>query len=86
VFRGEKEGAMAKPQCEPKADASDLVMTQAELPPGIDAPTPKAEHDRILADSDVPADVERDIHRLAERVGGLYRLREVIDNMCGAAE
>jgi hypothetical protein len=85
VFSGDEEGAMAKPPCEPKAGASDPAA-RAELPPGIDAPTPKPEHDRILADSEVPADVERDIHRLAERVGGLYRLREVIDGMCGAAE
>lgn len=76
---------MAKPQCE-RPDASDLVMTQAELPPGIDAPTPKSEHDRIMAGTELPPDVERDIHLLAERVGGLYRLREVIDGMCGAAE
>jgi hypothetical protein len=74
---------MAKPQSEPKAGASGPGMPQAELPPGIDAPTPKAEHDRIMTGADVPADVERDIHQLAERVGGLYRLREVINDMCG---
>lgn len=76
---------MAKPQCEPKADASDLVMTQAELPPGIDAPTPKAEHDRIMSGANLPPDVERDIRRLADRVGGLPRLRELIDEMAGTA-
>ena len=72
---------MAKSQCD-RPDASDLVMTQAELPPGIDAPTPKAEHDRILAGTEPPPDVERDIHQLAERVGGLDRLRDLIDGMC----
>lgn len=75
---------MAKPQCE-RPDASDLVMTQAELPPGIDAPTPKAEHDRIMAGANLPPDVERDIQRLADRVGGLDRLRELVDEMAGAS-
>lgn len=66
--------------------ASDLVMTQAELPPGIDVPPPTAERDRIAAGGKppvegLPTDLLRDIHALADRVGGLGRLRDVIDEL-----
>ena len=64
-----------------QSDASDLVMTQAELPPGIDAPTPQHERDRITSGPDVPPDVEREVRGLAERVGGLARLRELVGEM-----
>lgn len=62
-----------------KPGASNLVMTQAELPPGVDAPSPRSERDRIAAGAGIPADVARDIDRLAERVGGWDRLRGLVD-------
>ena len=65
---------MAKPQ----SDASDLATTQAELPPGIDAPSPKAARERIES-GQAPADMEDEIRQLAERVGGLARLRELVN-------
>jgi len=66
--------------------SSDLVMTQAELPPGIDAPSPPAVRDRIAAGAATPADVERDLRRLAERLGGWDRLRAVVDRLAGGAK
>ena len=62
---------------------SDLVMTQAELPPGIDAPSPPGEAERIAAAEHLPPDVERDIHRLADRVGGMTQLRDLIARLAG---
>jgi hypothetical protein len=61
-----------------KSDASDLVMTQAELPPGIDAPSPPQVRERVTGKSS-PDDVEREIRQLAERVGGFPRLRTLVD-------
>ena len=58
---------------ETKSRSSDLVMTQAELPPGIDAPSPPGR-----TAEPAPADVERELRRLAERVGGMARLREMV--------
>lgn len=62
---------------ESKRGASDLVMTQADLPPGIDAPSPQAVRDRVSGGS-APDDVEAEVRRLAERVGGMARLRELV--------
>ena len=67
-----------------KPGGSDLVMTQAELPPGVDAPSPRSERDRIAAGADLPADVARDLDRLAERVGGWERLRGLVDQRAAA--
>jgi hypothetical protein len=78
-----------------KTDASDLVMTQAELPPGIDAPSPLEERDRVAggeagsertapgagAAGGVSPDLLGEIRRLADRVGGLDRLRAVVDEL-----
>jgi hypothetical protein len=64
---------------------SDLVMTQAELPPGTDAPSPPAERDRIAAGDPAPADVERDLRRLADRAGGWDRLRRLVDQLGAGA-
>jgi hypothetical protein len=64
-----------------KPHSEELVMTQAELPPGIDAPSPQAERDRLIVGSDIPAGVEEDIRQLAHRVGGLSRLRELVNEM-----
>ena len=63
------------------SSASDLVMTQAELPPGIDAPSPPAVRDRLAADEAVAADVARDLRRLADRVGGWDRLRAQVERL-----
>jgi len=68
-----------------KPGGSDLVMTQAELPPGVDAPSPRSERDRIAAGADLPADVARDLDRLAERVGGWERLRGLVDQRAAGA-
>jgi hypothetical protein len=59
-------------------DARDPVTTQPELPPGIDAPSPKGARERIES-GQTPADVEDAIRRLAERVGGMARLREMVN-------
>jgi hypothetical protein len=67
-------------------DASDLVMTQAELPPGIDAPSPRAERDRIAAGEGEAPDVENELYRLADRVGGWDRLRTVIDRLAATSQ
>jgi hypothetical protein len=56
-------------------------MTEAELPPGIDAPGPQASLDRIAAGNDTPADVEQELRRFAGRLGGWDRLREVVDRL-----
>jgi hypothetical protein len=42
------------------------------LPPGIDVPSPGA---------DLPADVARDLRRIADRVGGWDRLRALVDRL-----
>lgn len=60
------------------AGRSDLGTAPAELPPGVDAPSPPAERDRIAAVDHPPADVVRDIRQLADRVGGFARLRELV--------
>ena len=65
---------------ETKSDASDLVMTQAELPPGIDAPSPPRVRQRV-AGGTPPDDVERAIRQLAERVGGFQQLRRLVEEL-----
>lgn len=50
------------------------------LPPGIDAPGPPISKQRAAA-LPLPTDIERDIHLLAERVGGLNRLHELIGEL-----
>lgn len=50
------------------------------LPPGIDAPGPPPSKRRATP-APLPTDIERDIHRLAERVGGLSRLQELIGEL-----
>ncbi len=67
-----------------RPDPSVVVRTEAELPPGMDAPSPAAERERIAAGGGVPADVEREIRRLADRVGGPGRLRELLDRLAAA--
>ncbi|HET6573367.1 MAG TPA: hypothetical protein VFG68_07185 [Fimbriiglobus sp.] len=56
--------------------ARDLVMTQADLPPGIDVPPPSEEHG-------LSADLLRDIQQLADRVGGMDRLRDIVATLAG---
>lgn len=68
------------------AKGSDLVMTQAELPPGIDVPPPGPGQVRADAGESTPLDVVRDIRQLADRVGGLDRLRDLIDEIAAARE
>ncbi|HEX4613654.1 MAG TPA: hypothetical protein VH092_36060 [Urbifossiella sp.] len=54
----------------------DSVPRPADFPPGIDAPAPPAERNRPA-----PADITRDIRQLADRVGGLDRLRELVTEL-----
>ncbi len=68
-----------------KPDGSDLVMTQAELPPGIDAPTPSAERQRIASGDSVPADVAEELRHLAKRAGGFTQLRTFLDEVSQGA-
>ncbi len=74
---------MTKPQCQPNSDTNPSAA-QTEVPPGIDSSTPVCGQNQDTTGAERPGDIERDIHLLAARVGGLYRLREVIDGMCGA--
>lgn len=54
----------------------------ADFPPGIDAPSPEADRARIAAGLPAaPPDVSAEIRRLAARVGGLRRLRELVAEM-----
>jgi hypothetical protein len=66
---------------EKKPGASDLVMTQAELPPGIDAPSPPAVRDEVARGTNPPAELLREIRQLADRVGGIDKLRELVDEL-----
>lgn len=63
---------------ESKSNSDDLVTTQANLPPGIDAPSPP---DRLIVGADIPAELERDIRQLARRAGGFARLGELVRQM-----
>jgi|GEM_PF-2618955 len=70
---------------DPKPEASELVMTQAELPPGIDAPSPPKVRDRSTGEV-LPADVAREIRKLAQQVGGFPRLRTLVDELARTGE
>jgi hypothetical protein len=61
-------------------DTRGTCEPQTTLPPGIDAPGPPPSKQR-LTPAPLPTDIERDIHRLAERVGGLSRLHELIGEL-----
>jgi hypothetical protein len=53
-----------------------------DLPPGIDAPSPDRERQRIAAGESVAASaIEQDIRRLAHRVGGMSRLRALVTEL-----
>jgi hypothetical protein len=65
---------------ESKSNSDDLVTTQANLPPGIDAPPPPGQN-RLIVGADIPADLERDIRQLAKRAGGFARLGELVRQM-----
>lgn len=69
---------------DPKPDTRDLVMTQAELPPGIDAPSPPRVRNQSAGE--VSADVVREIRKLAQQVGGFPRLRTLVDELARAGE
>jgi hypothetical protein len=56
-------------------------MTDAKLPPGIDAPAPPTQGERTVAGIVLPPDVERDIHQLAARLGGMDRLRDIVSEL-----
>jgi hypothetical protein len=56
-----------------KSRSSDPATTQAKLPPGIDAPSPPEQ-----SPGTIPDDIESELRRLAERVGGMARLREIV--------
>jgi hypothetical protein len=64
---------------EEQSGADDTCPTRTELPPGIDAPSPPTEH------NPAGADVEHDLRRLADRVGGWERLRRIVDRLAGGA-
>jgi hypothetical protein len=70
-------GAEGHVMSDKPAAGSTPATTRGALPPGIDAPSPPEERDRIAAGSAVADDVERDIRRLADRVGGMARLRDL---------
>ncbi|HEY1186735.1 MAG TPA: hypothetical protein VGE74_03710 [Gemmata sp.] len=67
------------------SSSDDLVTTQADLPPGIDAPGPPSNHDRSQTSASLTPEVELDIRRLADRVGGLARLRGLVTDLERAA-
>ncbi|HXD87908.1 MAG TPA: hypothetical protein VN641_15555 [Urbifossiella sp.] len=60
---------------------SDQVMTEAQLPPGMDAPSPKPVRDRIASGAKASADVEGELRRIADRVGGWPQLRDIVDRL-----
>lgn len=54
----------------------------ADLPPGMDAPSPERERQRIAAGQGAATDaIEGDIRRLANQVGGMTRLRELVTEL-----
>jgi hypothetical protein len=63
----------------------DPAPKQPDFPPGIDAPSPPGVRARIVAGGEMPPDVERDLRRLADRVGGWDRLRGLVDRLAGRA-
>jgi hypothetical protein len=73
-------------------NSNDLGRSRAETPPGIDAPSPPRAHPggpagrdwRRLDEPDpggLSAELLSEIRHLAGRVGGLGRLRELIDEL-----
>lgn len=58
---------------EAKSRSNAPATAQAELPPGIDAPSPPEQ-----SPGTIPDDVESELCRLAGRVGGMARLREMV--------
>lgn len=69
--------------------SDDLVMTQAQLPPGIDAPAPPNANSAATAGSTrndaAPADVVRELRQLADRVGGFAQLKALVDELAATA-
>ncbi|MBA4064912.1 MAG: hypothetical protein C0501_14595 [Isosphaera sp.] len=66
------------------ANSSDLVMTQADLPPGVDVPEPEQRAiaaRRAPADGEPSVEVVRRIRQLADRVGEIDKLRELVDEL-----
>jgi hypothetical protein len=60
----------------------DLVRTEAEpVPPPHDVtvPEPQAKHQAAGGAGNVEPEILRELQRLAERVGGLEKLKEVVD-------
>jgi len=64
-------------------NGTDQVMTEAQLPPGMDAPSPKPVRDRIASGAKPAADVEGDLRRIADRLGGWEQLRNLVDRLAG---
>lgn len=68
------------------SEARDLVMTQADLPPAIEVPPSSNAHAGVArrvhaGEPHPPTGLLRDIRKLAERVGGFDKLRELIDEL-----
>jgi hypothetical protein len=64
------------------AQPQNLVRTQADLvppPEGATVSEPEPENNAEHEASKFDAEVLRDLKRLAERVGGLEKLKEVVD-------
>ena len=74
------------------AKARDLLLTEAEAAPpphDVTVPEPQRQHgherqgdERQHGDdgkNEIDADVLREVHHLAERLGGLGKLKEVVD-------
>jgi hypothetical protein len=64
-----------------KPQPKDMVLTQAQaVPPPREATTPdRKQQTKSEATKDVDPEVLRDLKRLAERVGGLERLKEMVE-------
>jgi hypothetical protein len=60
---------------------SARTANPTEFPPGIDVPAPPGARDHIAPAQAISADIERDIRQLADRVGGLARLRELVTEL-----
>jgi hypothetical protein len=69
-----------------QAPANKLVMTQADLPPGIDAPSPElsrqsqssTEGSSPSTESVDTAEIIHEIRKLADRVGGIRKLHQLV--------
>ena len=62
-------------------DSNDLLLTEAQrVPPPHDVTVPESSAQPQPGETDrIDPDVLRDLKHLAERVGGLERLKEVVD-------